>query len=48
MNEDWLHKIHDRMSDYETDAPDRLWEAIEEKLAPAAGGQRPARRRAIL
>ena len=48
MNEDWLHKIHDRMSDYETDAPDRLWEAIEEKLAPAAGGQRPARRRTIL
>lgn len=48
MNEDWLHKIHDRMSEYETDAPDRLWEAIEEKLAPAAGGQRPARRRTIL
>lgn len=48
MNEDWLHKIHDRMSDYETDAPDRLWEAIEEKLAPAAGGQRPPRRRTIL
>lgn len=33
MNEDWLHKIHDRMSDYETDAPPGLWDEIEHHIA---------------
>lgn len=36
MKEDWLHKIHDRMADYEMDEPDGLWARIEEKSSPAA------------
>lgn len=31
MNDDWLHKIHDQMADYEIEEPDDLWEAIDEK-----------------
>lgn len=33
MNEDWLHKVHDRMSDYEIDEPENLWNDIEAKRA---------------
>lgn len=29
MNEDWLHKVHDSMSDYEVDEPVDLWTSIE-------------------
>lgn len=29
MKDDWLHKIHERMADYETDEPANLWAAIE-------------------
>lgn len=36
MSEDWLHEIHDRMSDYEVDEPDGLWSLIEEKRSPVA------------
>ncbi|MDE5689049.1 MAG: PorT family protein [Paramuribaculum sp.] len=35
MNEDWLHKIHDRMTGYEIDEPENLWDAIESKRAEA-------------
>lgn len=31
MREEWLKDIHDRMADYETDAPGNLWEAIRRK-----------------
>ena len=30
--EDWTHDIHDRLADFETDAPDGLWEAISSRL----------------
>ncbi len=36
MKEDWLHKIHDRMADFEMAEPDGLWARIEEKSSPAA------------
>lgn len=29
MNDKWLKKLHDRMADFETDAPDGLWESIQ-------------------
>ena len=29
MSDEWLNKIHDRMSDYEVDEPDELWASIE-------------------
>ena len=32
MNDDWLKHIHDTMSDFETDEPENLWEAIESGL----------------
>lgn len=38
MNEDWLHKVHDRMTDYEIPEPENLWEAIESRrpeISPA-------------
>ena len=36
MNEDWLHKIHDRMNGYEIDEPENLWDAIESKHSGAS------------
>lgn len=36
MKEDWLHKIHDRMADYEIDEPDGLWARIEAKKTPVS------------
>lgn len=33
MNEDWLNKVRDRMSDYEIDEPENLWDAIESRVA---------------
>lgn len=32
MNEKWLKDIHDRMNDYELDAPEGLWESIRQKM----------------
>lgn len=32
MNDDWLNKIHNRMTDYETDEPDDLWDSIVENF----------------
>lgn len=29
MNDDWLHKVRNRMADYEIDEPDGLWARIE-------------------
>lgn len=48
MNEDWLHKVRDRISDYEIDAPDNLWESIEEKLEGASATRRPSKAPVIL
>ena len=36
MKEDWLHKIHARMADFEMAEPDGLWARIEEKSSPVA------------
>ncbi len=33
MKNDWLKKLRDRMADYEMDAPDGLWDAIEKSSA---------------
>lgn len=41
MNEDWLHKVHDRMTDYEIDEPENLWDAIESKRAETSSASRP-------
>lgn len=40
MNDDWLHKVHDRMSDYEIDEPENLWNAIESKRAESSSDSR--------
>lgn len=40
MKDQWLKDIHDRMSDFETQEPDGLWEAIESGMA-APGHRRP-------
>lgn len=44
MSEDWLQKVHDRMSDYETDEPADLWIAIDNKYRDAAGKRQVPRR----
>lgn len=44
MNEDWLHKVHDRMSDYEIDEPENLWDAIESKRAETSSTPRRMKR----
>lgn len=31
MNDNWLDKIHDRMTDFETEEPADLWGAIENR-----------------
>lgn len=48
MNEDWLHKIHDRMAEYETDEPDNLWSAIDKRHTQAVAERQRLRRRIIL
>ena len=30
--DDWLHGIRDRLADFETDAPDGLWDDIVRRL----------------
>lgn len=34
--EDWLQDIHDRLADFETEAPDGLWEQISHRLETSA------------
>lgn len=48
MNEDWLHKVHDRMTDYEIDEPENLWDAIESKRAETSSTPRPMKRPVML
>lgn len=48
MNEDWLHKVHDRMTDYEIDEPENLWDAIESKRTETSSTQRPMKRSVML
>lgn len=48
MNEEWLHKVHDRMADYETDEPENLWTAIDERQKELSGTGRKARRPVML
>ncbi|MBP3538156.1 MAG: outer membrane beta-barrel protein [Muribaculaceae bacterium] len=39
MKGDWLHKVHDRMADFEIQEPDGLWEAIDTRqprIAPVS------------
>lgn len=44
MNEDWLQKVHDRMTDYEIDEPGNLWDAIESQRAKTSSNSRPMKR----
>lgn len=48
MNEDWLHKVHDLMSDYEIDEPENLWDALESKRAETSSVPRPMKRPVML
>ena len=48
MNEEWLHKVHDRMADYEADEPENLWTAIEERQKELSVTGRKARRPVML
>lgn len=43
MNEDWLNKVHDRLSDFEIDEPENLWESLESKLTVTSA--EPARKK---
>lgn len=43
MNDNWLHKIHDRMADYEIEEPENLWSSIESSLKSESAKQRPLR-----
>lgn len=42
MKEDWLHKIHDRMADFEMDEPDGLWGSHRGEKFPGSGAERQA------
>ncbi len=44
MNEDWLHKVQDRMKDYEIEEPENLWDAIESRQASSAPMPRPMKK----
>lgn len=44
MNEDWLQKVHDRLTDYEIDEPGNLWDAIESQRAKTSSTSRPMKR----
>lgn len=48
MKEDWLQKVRDRLTEYEIDEPEDLWEAIESGRTGAAPAPRPARRAAMM
>ena len=37
MNDNWLDKIHDRMTDFETEEPAGLWSAIENRRKTTSG-----------
>lgn len=41
--EDWLQDIHDRLADFETDAPEGLWEQISRRLETSAAADEPER-----
>ena len=45
MKRNWKEDIHDRLGNFETDAPDGLWEAIHQRMAQTERAQaekRPA------
>lgn len=45
MKRNWKEDIHDRLGNFETDAPDGLWEAVHQRMAqtePAQAEKRPA------
>lgn len=45
MKRNWKEDIHDRLGNFETDAPDGLWEAIHQRMVqtePAQAEKRPA------
>ena len=45
MKRNWKEDIHDRLGNFETDAPDGLWEAIHQRMAqtePVQAEKRPA------
>lgn len=48
MNDEWLHKIHDRMADYEADEPDGLWASIEKAREEGAVWHRGSKRLVVL
>mgnify|MGYP002534901500 CR=1 FL=1 len=48
MNEDWLNKVRDRMTDYETDEPENLWASIESKTCTQVPASTGAKRRMLL
>ena len=37
MKKNWQNDIHDRMSDYEIQAPKGLWEDVSKKMAEMKG-----------
>ena len=39
MKRNWKEDIHDRLGNFETDAPDGLWEAIHQRMAQAEPAQ---------
>lgn len=39
MKRNWKEDIHDRLGNFETDAPDELWEAIHQRMAQAERAQ---------
>ena len=39
MKRNWKEDIHDRLGNFETDAPDRLWEAIYQRMAQTEPAQ---------
>lgn len=41
MKRNWKEDIHDRLGNFETDAPDGLWEAIHQRIAQAEKRQTP-------
>ena len=41
MKRNWKEDIHDRLGNFETDAPDGLWEAIHQRMAQAEKRQTP-------
>lgn len=48
MKEDWTKDIHDRMAGYETTAPDKLWETVEQRLRQDMAKQAQRKRKAAI